>query len=161
MREGITRNCNYNMSSFKILLYTEYVIISVITSKRMRWGRQVKRIEGVYNKLNLKLHLEILKQRSLWNPWEDNINMNPNETRCEDVNWYHLDQNADQWWTSLSSQVNFRNLQKWRNCRPDEQLLKKDMGSATRKLCCLDPDDSFDVACVRKSDIPHFIRMYT
>jgi hypothetical protein len=39
--------------------------------------------------------------------WEDNTEMNPNKTRCDDVDWIHMAQNRDQLWTLEKVVMNF------------------------------------------------------
>jgi hypothetical protein len=39
--------------------------------------------------------------RTLWRPlrsWEDNIKIDLRGIVCEDVNWFHADQDNYQWW---------------------------------------------------------------
>jgi hypothetical protein len=48
-------------------------------------------------------------KRPLWQPrhkWENNIKMDLTEIVCEDVDWIHLAQDRDQWWTHLNMVMN-------------------------------------------------------
>jgi hypothetical protein len=40
--------------------------------------------------------------------WEDNVRMNLKEIRWKDVDWMHLAQNRDQWWTLVYTVMKLR-----------------------------------------------------
>jgi len=59
--------------------------------------------------MHTKFWSENLKEKTLGRPRrrrEDNIRMDLRETGWEDVDWMHLAQDRNQWWTPVSTVVN-------------------------------------------------------
>jgi hypothetical protein len=83
-------------------LYASPNVIQVIKSRRMRRGGYV-----AHNILVGKPE----GKRPLGRPshrWEDNIRTDLRETGWEDVNWFHLAQDSDQWQVCVNMEMNFQ-----------------------------------------------------
>ena len=93
-------------------LYSSPNPVRVIKSRRVRWvGHVAHMVEwrGVYRVLLGKLE----GMRPLGRPksrWEDNIKMDFQEVRCDDMNWIDLAQDRDRWRALVNAVMNLRVL---------------------------------------------------
>jgi hypothetical protein len=90
-------------------LYSSPNIVTVIISRRKRWGRHVARMgegRGVYGILVGRPE----GKRPLGRPrlrWEDNIKMDLREIGIDGANWIQLAQDRVQWWVFVNTVITF------------------------------------------------------
>jgi hydroxyacyl-ACP dehydratase HTD2-like protein with hotdog domain len=82
----------------------------LIVSRRMRWARQVARMDErrvvyrfVVGKPKRKTQLGRPRRR-----WEDNINTELQEVGCGGIDWIDLAQDRDRWWSFVNAVMNLR-----------------------------------------------------
>jgi hypothetical protein len=91
-------------------LYSSQNIVTVITSRRMRWARHVARMgegRGIYRVLVGRPEgKRPVRRPRRW--WEDNIKMNLRETGIDGANWIELPQDRVQWRAFLNTVIKLR-----------------------------------------------------
>jgi hypothetical protein len=89
-------------------LHTSPNIIGVIKSRRMRWSWHVAHMREMRNSYKISVRKPEGK-RPLKRPrhkCKDNIRLNCREIEWECMDWIHLTQDRDQWWSVVNMVMN-------------------------------------------------------
>jgi hypothetical protein len=87
--------------------YVSANVIRVIKSRRMTGTGHVARMGEMGNAYSILVARPVGRYGRRG---EDNIRMDLKEIGFESVNWIHVAQNRDQWWTLVSTVMNLRVL---------------------------------------------------
>jgi hypothetical protein len=96
------------MSSF--ITCAGQIIITVITSSRLRWAGRIARVRDMRNSYKILVgNLEGNRQPGrAKSRWEDVVTINLREIGCKGVDWMHMARNRDQWRCLVNTVMNFR-----------------------------------------------------
>jgi hypothetical protein len=91
-------------------LYSSPSIIRVIKSRRMRWAEHAARMGEKRNAYRILVG-KPERKRPLGRPrcrWVDNIKMDLRKIVLDDMDWFDVAEDRDQWWAVVNTVINLR-----------------------------------------------------